>query len=157
MAPSGDAKTHTFNVIVDPTDPSSQLKAGMFVTLQVTIASFSDATLVPTVALIQQGAQTVAAVVANGVAHLAPVTTGIADDTNTQILTGVNPGDQVATSNQANLTEGASVRIAGAGGATAQPGAGTPAAGGAPAAAGTPAAGRAPGGARPTVAATPAG
>jgi HlyD family secretion protein len=151
IAPSGDPKTHTFNVVVDPTDPSGQLKAGMFVTLQVTVASFSSATLVPTVALIQQGTQAVVIVVANGVAKLAPVTVGIADDTNTQIVTGVNPGDDIATSNQSNLTDGAPVRIAGAGngGATAQPASGTPAAR-------TPAAGRAPGGARPTATVTPA-
>jgi hypothetical protein len=129
------------------------------VTLQVTVASFGSATLIPTVALVQQGTQAVAFVVANGVAKLAPVTVGIADDTNTQVLSGINPGDNVATTNQSTLTDGAPVRVVGSGTGTttAQPAAGTPAAGRAPAGPGTPAAGRAPGGARPTATTTPAG
>jgi hypothetical protein len=91
----------------------------------VTVASFPSAVLVPSVAVLQQGSQSIVFTVTNNVAHAAPITAGIADDTNTQIVSGVNAGDQIVTTNQANLTDGAPVRIATAGQSGA--GGGTPA------------------------------
>lgn len=131
VAPTADSKTHTFSVLVEPTDTSGSLRAGMFVTLNVTVASFPKATLVPNQAIVQQGAQSVVMVVANNAAHVTPVTLGITDDKNAQVVGGVNDGDQVATSNQSNLTEGSPVRIAGqpvnGGAPTPRAGAGSPA------------------------------
>jgi HlyD family secretion protein len=113
--PSADPKTHTFSVVVEPKDTTGSLRAGMFVTLNVTVASFPNAVLVPNVAVVQQGSQSVVFTVANNQAHAAPVTVGIADDKNSQIVSGVKAGDTVVTSNQNNLTEGTAVRIAGSG------------------------------------------
>jgi HlyD family secretion protein len=132
VSPSADSKTHTFAILVEPTDDSGSLRAGMFVMLNVTVASFASATLVPNQAIVQQGAQSIVMTIVNNTAHVTPITAGIADDKNTQIISGVNPGDQVATSNQATLAEGAPIRIAGQptsgnAGAT-RAGAGTPAA-----------------------------
>ena len=146
--PAADPKTHTFAVVVQPQDTSGSLHAGMFVTLNVTVASVPNALLVPSVAIVQNGPQSIVYVNNNGTAHAAPITTGIADDTNTQIISGINPGDQVITSNQANLADGTSVRIAGpttGGPAAPQSGNGTPTTGGQRQ------------GARPTATATPAG
>jgi HlyD family secretion protein len=109
--PSANATTHTFTVLVQPNDSTGSLRAGMFVTLNVTTASIPDATLIPSVAIVQNGAQSVVYVVSNGVAHAAPITAGIADDTNTQIVSGLKPGDEVVTSNQSNLQDGATVRV----------------------------------------------
>lgn len=146
--PSADPKTHTFTVVVDPRDTSGALRAGMFITLNVTVASFPSATLIPSVAIIQRGAQSVVFVVTNNVAHQTPVQVGIADDTNTQIRSGVKVGDEVVTINQASLSDGSPVRIA--------PGTGAPASGGAPANAGRRAGGTAPNGSRPIGSPTPA-
>jgi HlyD family secretion protein len=132
--PSADPKTHTFTVVVNPADSGGLLRAGMFLTLQVTTASFPTATLIPNVAVVQQGSQSVVFTVTNNVAHLVPVTLGISDDSNTQVLGGVNPGDDVVTTNQASLSDGAAVRVAGpTGGAAAggqQRGSGNSGAGG---------------------------
>jgi len=111
--PSADPKTHTFTIAVQPQDSSSDLKAGMFVSLVVTVASDPNAILVPNVAVVQQGPQSVVYTVAGGKAHLQAVTIGIADDNNTQIVSGVTAGEEVATSSQSNLTDGSPVRIAG--------------------------------------------
>jgi HlyD family secretion protein len=125
--PTADPKTHTFSVVVEPKDTTGSLRAGMFVTLNVTVASFAQAVLVPNAAVVQQGSQPVVYTVGNNQAHLVPITVGIVDDNNSQILSGVKAGDTVVTSNQSNLTDGAAVRVVGAGGAgnQAAPGAGS--------------------------------
>jgi len=85
----------------------------MFLTLNVTVASSPNAVLVPSAAIIQQGSQSVVFTVAGNQAHLVPITAGIADNSNTQILSGLKAGDQVVTTNQARLTDGAPVRVQG--------------------------------------------
>jgi RND family efflux transporter MFP subunit len=124
--PSADPKTHTFTVVVNAQN-NSGLQAGMFVGLQVVVASNPAATLVPNAALIQQGTAQQLFVVSAGKAQLRTVTTGISDANNTEIDQGVTPGEEVVTSNQGNLTNGTPVRIQGQGGA----GGGTSATGGA--------------------------
>lgn len=111
--PSADPKTHTFTVVAKPDDGGGELRAGMFLTLNVTVASSPNAVLVPSAAIIQQGSQSVVFTVAGNQAHLVPITAGIADNSNTQILSGLKAGDQVVTTNQARLTDGAPVRVQG--------------------------------------------
>lgn len=126
--PSADPKTHTFTAVVQPKDTTGELRAGMFVTLQITVASFPNAILIPNLALVQRGPQSIVFVADNGRAKLVPVTTGIADDNNTQILNGLTAGEQVITSGQANLNDGSLIRVAGggsSGSSAGQPGAGT--------------------------------
>lgn len=111
--PSADPKTHSFTVVVEPLASADELRAGMFVNLELTVASSQNAVLVPNTAIVQQGPQSIVFLVAGGKAHLTPVTVGIANDQNSQITSGVKAGDEVVTSNQANLTDGAPVRVAG--------------------------------------------
>lgn len=112
--PSADPKTHTFTVAVQP-DDVTDLRAGMFVSLALTVASDAHAVLVPTVAIVQQGSQSVVFTVADGKAHLQPVTIGLSDDQNSQILKGVSAGQEVVTTGQTDLSDNAPVRIAGQG------------------------------------------
>lgn len=158
ISPSADPKTHTFTVVVQPEDTSGALRAGMFVNLAITVASFPNATLVPNAAVVQRGSQSVVFVIANNVAHLQPVTLGISDDQHTQILQGVSVGQEVATMSQANLNDGSPVRIAGQSPGQQPGGSGT----GRPAGAGTnrtggsrPAGSSESGAARATATATP--
>jgi HlyD family secretion protein len=113
ISPSADPKTHTFTVSVVPQNDSGDLRPGMFVNLVLTVASFPNATLVPNVAIVQRGPQSIVFVVNDGTVKLQPVTVGISDDTNTQIVQGVNVGETVVTSGQANLSDGSPVRVAG--------------------------------------------
>lgn len=140
--PSADPKTHTFTVSVVPQNDSGDLRPGMFVNLALTIASFPSATLVPNVAVVQRGPQSIVFVVEDGKVRLQAVTLGISDDRNTQVLQGVNVGDTVVTSGQANLNDGSPVRVAGP-----EPGGANGARQGGPAAGGTSGrAGQPPGG-----------
>jgi multidrug efflux pump subunit AcrA (membrane-fusion protein) len=52
----------------------------------------------------------------DGAAHRKPVTLGIDDGTDVQVLTGVAPGDLVITGGAYALDEGTKVRIGPAGG-----------------------------------------
>lgn len=113
--PSANPTTHTFTVVVVPTNANGQLKAGMFVNLDVTIAQNPHAVLVPNAAIVQQGQQQVVYTVSAGKAHLQPITTGIADNQNAEVMSGLKPGDEVVVIGQGNLTDGSSVRVVGAG------------------------------------------
>jgi hypothetical protein len=57
---------------------------------------------------------------ADGVAHQTAVTTGIADAGQTQIVSGLNPGQQVVTTGAASLDDGTKVKIASPGDAEDQ-------------------------------------
>ncbi|HUX85836.1 MAG TPA: efflux RND transporter periplasmic adaptor subunit [Chloroflexota bacterium] len=158
--PAADPKLHTFTVVVEPTNSTSQMAPGLFVNLLLTLKSDANAILVPSNALVDSNGQTAVFTIANNTAHLVPVSTSLSDSTNTEVLTGLKPGQDVAITGQASLTEGSPIRVAGAPGSGATGAGGRPANGaaarGTPAArSGQPAAGNATGGARPTPAANP--
>ncbi|HEX5416783.1 MAG TPA: efflux RND transporter periplasmic adaptor subunit [Chloroflexota bacterium] len=108
--PSADPKTHTFTVVAVPQGSDSTLLPGMFVSLQVVLRSVQNAVLVPVAAIVQNGSQESVYVVANGQAHKTVVTPGLTDGQNVQIVSGLKAGDEVATSGQTTLSDGAPVR-----------------------------------------------
>jgi HlyD family secretion protein len=126
IAPLGDARAHTFDVTVFAEDRDGLLKPGMFAQVDVIAATKPNAVLVPTTAVVQQGAASRVFVIVDGKASARTVKPGIADTANTEIVEGVSAGDQVVTVGQNVLRDGQAVAIA-------TPGA----SGGRPAAAGT--------------------
>ena len=161
IAPLGDARAHTFDVKVFAEDREGLLKPGMFAQVSVIAATKTNAILVPTASIVQQGQISRVFVIANGKASAKTVKLGIADTTNTEITEGVANGDQVVTVGQNVLRDGQAVQVAtpGAGGAPRPSGtAGAPGASptqsGSPAGSGTPGASGSPQ-ARPSGTGTP--
>ena len=61
------------------------------------------------------GKSTVLVIGSDGVAHQTAVTTGITDSGMTEILTGLNAGQQVVTTGAASLDDGTKVQVKPAG------------------------------------------
>jgi HlyD family secretion protein len=85
----------TYNVLIT-VDPVAgvQLLPDMTATVTIITESADNAVLVPNAA-ISNGKVTV---LRNGSPVSVPVQTGISDGVNTQIISGIQPGDQVVTS-----------------------------------------------------------
>ena len=104
-------RTRTIELAVENDAP---LAPGMFGRVLLILESVPDAVTVPVQAIIAtpSGAQ-VAFVVADGKAAQRKVETGIEASGRIQILSGLNPGDQVVVSGQEKLKDGAEVRLSG--------------------------------------------
>ncbi len=87
------------------------LRTGMFVTAQINVQGGSKAVFVPKAAVFNdQTTQSVRVfVIQDGVAKLRVVQLGTEEGDSQQIISGVNPDETVATSNVAQLYEGAKV------------------------------------------------
>ena len=89
---------------------SDQLKPGLFATAKIEQASETPAVLVPASALINvTGAARVYLIKADDTAEERLVTTGQVLGDLVEITSGLKAGDTVATSNVAQLTDGARV------------------------------------------------
>jgi len=103
IQPSGTTTSNvvTYNVLVS-VDPSSisdvTLLPSMTATVSIVTQEVDNATLVPNSALSYAGGQGNAVMVLrNGNPVRVPVQTGISDGTDTVVVSGVQPGDQVVT------------------------------------------------------------
>ncbi len=88
--------TYGVQIVMDTTDP--RIKPGMSVSASIITKVAADVLTVPNAAVKSSTAGgNYVQVLVNGQPQNKTVTIGIADDTNTQILSGINAGDQVVT------------------------------------------------------------
>jgi RND family efflux transporter MFP subunit len=91
-----------------PAASAGSLRPGSFVSVQVLVDEVENALLIPRNALRTEG---VWVLNGEGRAQLRAVTTGLAGDTQVQILTGLDAGDRVITEGASLLSENARVRV----------------------------------------------
>jgi RND family efflux transporter MFP subunit len=113
VSPTGDARAHTFEVIIIPDNPEGRLMPGMFAQVRVTAVERNSATLVPKEAVIQQDNQAIVYVAAEGRAEQRVVQVGVSDEKNTEILSGIAPGEQVVVVGSYGLRDGQAVQVPG--------------------------------------------
>ncbi len=113
ISTSADPDTRTFAVKVTPAKGSELLRSGMFADTSILAQENQNTTLVPREAIIQgdDGQPSVFAINDNNVAEHRPVTTGLFDETNIEILSGLKPDDVVVISGQPNLVDGIKVEV----------------------------------------------
>jgi RND family efflux transporter MFP subunit len=116
VAPTADARAHTFDAKIVPDTQDARLMPGMFAQVGVIAAQKSDAILVPKEAVVQQGNNPVVYVSDNGRASQRPVQLGITDDKMSEILSGLRAGEQVVVVGQNGLRDGAAIRVVNPGG-----------------------------------------
>ncbi|MBV8087601.1 MAG: efflux RND transporter periplasmic adaptor subunit [Chloroflexi bacterium] len=109
VAPSADAKTRKFLVKVQPTTANSPLRAGMSAMVKIQTGQQANAILVPKGAVIQKNGQQVVFVDQSGRAHMAVVQTGLSDDKNIQVASGVDAGQMVILPGSIDLADGDAV------------------------------------------------
>jgi RND family efflux transporter MFP subunit len=113
IAPTGDARAHTFDVTIIPDNSEGRLMPGMFAQVRLTAVDRVSATLIPKEAVIQQDAGSIVYVVEEGRAHLRQVQVGVSDDKNIEIVAGLEPGEQVVVVGSYGLKDNQPVQIPG--------------------------------------------
>ncbi|MCC6177964.1 MAG: efflux RND transporter periplasmic adaptor subunit [Chloroflexi bacterium] len=111
IAPAVDALSRTFTVRVTPTDPNHQLRDGMAaqVALQTTER---QALLVPSQAVVTRSGQTIVFVVgSDSRVHAREVQVGANNGQQTEIISGLSDGEEVATSSLDQLSDGTLVQV----------------------------------------------
>ncbi|HEX8968090.1 MAG TPA: efflux RND transporter periplasmic adaptor subunit, partial [Chloroflexota bacterium] len=111
VAPAGDPRAHTFDAKIVPSTQDQRLLPGMFAQVQVVASQKPDAILVPREAIVQQGTQSIVFVNNNGKAEQRQVQTGMSDNTNIEIVSGVAPGEQVVVVGQNSLHDGSPIQV----------------------------------------------
>ena len=84
------------NVIQPTTSSSFQLREGLTVTVSITTQEVNNVLLVPSAAITMRGGQNyVKVVLPDGTTEERPIETGVSDWQNTEVISGLNEGDQV--------------------------------------------------------------
>jgi membrane fusion protein, multidrug efflux system len=105
-----DTTTGTVKARANFANKDAALFPNEFVNVQLLVNTISGATLIPSAAVQHNGKQAFVYVVQSDVAHMRNVTTGVTNEGLTQV-TGVNPGDVVATSSFDKLQENSKIAV----------------------------------------------
>lgn len=113
VSPALDPNSTTVQVWVAAPNPGGLLKSGSTVGLRIVAHTVKEALVVPAEAILTatDGTTSVMVIGKDGHAHQTAVKTGIRDDHQVQILSGLDPGQQVATVGAYGLPDGSKVTI----------------------------------------------
>jgi len=113
ISPTADQRSRTFQAKVVPINPDGKLREGMFAQVRIRGDERPDAVLIPNQAIVQRGGKSVVFIVEDGKAQLRELQLGITDGKQTEVLSGLQPGDQLVTAGQETLNDGDAVRTGG--------------------------------------------
>jgi macrolide-specific efflux system membrane fusion protein len=111
----------TYNSIISFDSAPASVKPGMTANVSVITASKDNVLSVPSAAISTSGGQSTVTVRGNGKDQVTPVQTGLKGDGTTEIVSGLNEGDQVVmsvgvvSSNASNRNTGAQNQLVGGG------------------------------------------
>lgn len=111
--PSIDPTTRTFEVEVTINNRGNKVRSGMFARVEFDFGS-RNSVVVPDKAVQKQtgsGVRYVYVYKPNGTVAFAEVTLGRRIDTQYEVLSGLNPGEQVVVAGQSRITNGAKVQL----------------------------------------------
>jgi RND family efflux transporter MFP subunit len=117
VSPALDPGSTTVEVWIKLDNKAGSLKVGTAVKVSVTGATVANTLKIPSSAVLtaDDGSKSVMVVGTDGAAHRKPVTLGITDGEDVQVLSGVSPSDQVITSGSYGLDDGTKVKVGPAG------------------------------------------
>jgi HlyD family secretion protein len=113
LSPALDPGSTTVEVWVRLENPKGNFRPGTAVHVSIAGRTAPHATVVPSEAIIvpASGKTSVMLIGSDGVAHLTPVDTGIADAGMTQIVSGLADGQQIVTTGAASIDDGTKVKV----------------------------------------------
>ncbi len=111
VAPIADKKTHTFVVKVTPLDKKSLLRSGMYADVSLLVEEKPQALLVPRSAVIMVDGQPLVYRVKENQVEQVKVSTGLSNDAEIEIVSGLKAGDTIVVAGQSNLENGGQVKI----------------------------------------------
>jgi multidrug efflux pump subunit AcrA (membrane-fusion protein) len=113
ISPALDPGSTTLEIWLKVDNKSGKFKVGTPVKVEITGRSIAQAWKIPSSAVLtaQDGTKSVMVVGADGAAHKKPVTLGIADGDDVQVVSGLSGSDMVITSGSYGLDEGTRVKV----------------------------------------------
>jgi membrane fusion protein (multidrug efflux system) len=111
ITPYVDEATATFPVKLELEDPDGLLRPGMFARVDIVYERRPDALQIPRSALLDGDGPPRVFVATDGTARERLVELGLSNGGYVEVLSGVEPGDQVVVIGQGALKEGAVVRV----------------------------------------------
>lgn len=114
VSPAVDPNSTTMQAWVEAPNLHGELKPGTTVAVTIVSSTVKNALVVPRDAILTgaDGTQSVMVIGPDLVAHSTAVTTGIRQDEDVQVLTGLKAGQQIVTQGAYGLPDGAKVTIA---------------------------------------------
>jgi RND family efflux transporter MFP subunit len=113
VAPVLDPATRTASIEIEIPNPGFRLKPGMYARVTVTTDERKDALVVPTNAVVDTGGRRGVFLAAeNNTVSFRPVTVGVEEDTQVEIVDGLSEGDRVITTGAAGLRDGDRIVLA---------------------------------------------
>jgi RND family efflux transporter MFP subunit len=107
-----DQSTRTLRAEIDLENPDGRLRPGLYAYATVIADERPNALTLPTTSIIRDPAGKVSCmIVENGNAVRRPIETGLDDGKHVEILSGLQPDDNVVSTNPASLQEGQSVQL----------------------------------------------
>jgi len=116
VSPATDPNTTTLQVWITAANPEERLKPGAAVHASILTDTIRNASIVPASAILpgEEGGTAVLTVSPDSIAHVRPVQLGVRYADKVQIVSGVNPGDEVVTVGGLGVDDKAKVKIVGA-------------------------------------------
>ena len=113
VSPAVDPNSTTVQVWVEAANPGGKLKPGTTVGVSIVSKTVKDALVVPAESILSapDGTKSVMLIGTDQVVHAVTVNTGIRQDDDVQILSGLQAGQQVVTQGAYGLPDGARVTI----------------------------------------------
>ena len=114
VSPALDPGSTTVEVWVKIRNKKNELKPGTPVQVAITARTIPNALIVPTAAIVENagGGKHVMVVGADNIAHQREVKVGVQSGDDTQVLSGIQPGDRVITVGAYALDDGTHVQVA---------------------------------------------
>jgi len=114
IAPTVDAAARSVAIRARLPNADGKLRPGMSARARIELGSRAEAVLIPEQAVWPSGEQKMVYVLKDGVAHLLPVRLGVRLPGRVEVLSGLQVGDEIVTSGQPKLYDGAKATAIGA-------------------------------------------
>ncbi|HSU33833.1 MAG TPA: efflux RND transporter periplasmic adaptor subunit [Bryobacteraceae bacterium] len=113
VSPTVDASTTTVEVWVEAANPGEKMKPGVTVQVSIDAEHIDNAVIVPAAALLStdEGGDKVMVAGKDSMAHERPVTVGVREKDQVQILKGVAAGEQVIVDGALGLDDKAKIEV----------------------------------------------
>jgi membrane fusion protein (multidrug efflux system) len=115
VSPVLDSASRTLDIEIEAPNPDYKLKPGMFARVELTLSVHKGVPVIPVDVMFKEGEEIFVYVVNGGKALKKKVITGISDGIKTEILSGLEAGEQLIVAGYSNLRDGMPVTIAGEG------------------------------------------
>jgi RND family efflux transporter MFP subunit len=113
ISPAVDSKSGAFPMKIKISNPGHKLKPGMFAEIKLTLETRKGVVIIPKEAVVNSGKGKYVFVIRNNKALQTNIKSGLEDDTNLEVVSGLKSGDKIVVTGQQKLQDQTPVMIAG--------------------------------------------